>query len=86
MANNDTQMRYRSSIRKDEQNDYKQGLDIQLLEKEIKKRRERSERFKSVEANDTSLNSYNPIINPLPIERKNPNVMRLLQQSDTFDR
>jgi DUF4097 and DUF4098 domain-containing protein YvlB len=83
MASNDTQMRYRSSIRKEEQNDYRQGLEIQLMEKDIRRRREKAERFRSVEQPDAKLDSYNPIVNPLPIERKNPNIMRLLLQNDT---
>jgi hypothetical protein len=49
-----------------------------MIEKQIRKQRERINRSMTISPQPTSAYAYNPIINPLPIERKNPNVMRML--------
>ena len=37
--NTDTQLRYHSDLRRQEQIEYKQGLDMQMIEKQIRKER-----------------------------------------------
>lgn len=77
--NLDTQLRHHSDLRRQEQVEYRQGLDMQMLERQIRRNRERSYRSSHPE-HEASVQAFNPILNPLQIERKNPNVMRMLQQ------
>lgn len=71
-------LRLHSDLRRQEQVEYKQGLDMQIIEKNMRRERERNYRSMSIE-HEPAPQAFNPILNPLPIERKNPNVMRMLQ-------
>lgn len=61
------------NMRKKQQQIYGMGLESQVQQNELKRKKIVEDHFKPGQA-------YNPITNPIPVVYKNPNVLRMLAQ------